>query len=255
MEGSAYNLSIYIDEDRQSMGARAAKVATDKIREMLKERHEINCVFAAAPSQNEFLDCLIRQDVDFSRINAFHMDEYVGLADDDERTFAAFLNSRIFQKVKFASVNLLCTKGKTANEQISAYTAILRANPLDITFMGIGENGHIAFNDPHVANFADNELVKCVTLDEICRMQQVNDKCFDELSDVPKEAVTLTIPALMSAKSIICVVPGSTKTNAVTESICGKVSESCPASIMRLHSDCSLFLDVESAHGLAVASR
>jgi glucosamine-6-phosphate deaminase len=136
--------------------------------------------------------------------------------------------------------------GKTPEEQIDRYSELLKKYPVDVTFMGIGENGHIAFNDPHVADFADKKSVKIVDLDEKCRMQQVHDGCFESIDVVPKYAVTLTIPALMRAKSIFCIVPAKTKADAVKNTVLGEISEECPASILRIHQDASLYIDADS---------
>ena len=134
-----------------------------------------------------------------------------------------------------------------AKEEAKRYTELLKNNPVDIVCMGIGENGHIAFNDPHEAKFDDLEMVKVVTLDDVCRMQQVNDGCFEKIDDVPKYALTLTIPTLMSAKYNFCVVPAKTKAEAVKKTVFGEVSEECPASILRTKDNSILYCDSDSS--------
>ena len=231
---------------RTAMGIAAAKEAAEAIRAVLAEKECANIIFAAAPSQNEMLEALLKEDIDFTRINAFHMDEYVGLSLSDAQSFARYLTDHLFARAPFRTVNLL----PAAQEQgvaCASYSELLKKNPPDIVCMGIGENGHIAFNDPPVADFKDPYLVKPVQLDEICRQQQVNDKCFATLDDVPKYALTLTVPALMSAKYLVCTVPGPTKAAAVKAVLQGEIGEHCPATALRNHESAVMFLDADSA--------
>ena len=233
-------------ETRAEMGKAAGKAAADAIRAVLQKKDYANVIFAAAPSQNEMLDALFAEDVDFSRVRAFHMDEYVGLGIDDEQSFAKYLFDHAFSRAEFASVNYIRTK-QGIDEACREYENILKDNPPDVVCMGIGENGHIAFNDPPVADFQDLHLVKKVELDMICRMQQVHDGCFPTLDDVPKYALTLTVPALMSAKRLICTVPSKTKANAVKTMLDGAYGEQCPATALRRHDNAKMFLDADSA--------
>ena len=164
---------------RSEMGKAAAAEAGIVMRRMLSEKDEISCIFAAAPSQNEFLASLIEEDgIDWTRVNAYHMDEYVGLGLEDEPAFSHFLTEAIFSKVPFKSINLINGKAESAEAEAERYSGLLNAIDVDITFMGIGENGHIAFNDPAFADFNDSKTVKIVELDDVCRMQQVHDGCF-----------------------------------------------------------------------------
>ncbi len=235
---------------RAEMGKDAANEAAVALRAILAEKEVCNMIFAAAPSQNEMLSALCEEpDIDWSRVNAFHMDEYIGLAPEAPQGFANFLCAALFHKLPLRSVN--CIDGAAASIDADAecarYSALLKANPVDITCMGIGENGHIAFNDPPVADFADSALVKAVALDEICRNQQVNDGCFAHISEVPTHALTLTIPALVAAKQIFCVVPAATKAQAVHDTLLAEISTACPATILRSHACASLYLDEDSA--------
>jgi glucosamine-6-phosphate deaminase len=245
-----YSFKVKAYETRDEMGKSAAEEAIETLKELLKAKEEVNCIFAAAPSQNEFLECLSRADIDWCRVNAFHMDEYIGLKSGDSRLFSSFLSEKIFNKVPFKKVYLINDAGASNEEKLENYSNLLKEKPVDITFMGIGENGHIAFNDPHVADFKDDKLVKVVDLDEKCRRQQVNDGCFATLEEVPKYAVTLTIPALMKAKKVFCIVPAKTKAEAVKNTVFGEISEKCPAAIMRTHTDAALYLDMDSAQYL-----
>ena len=243
----SYKFSIKVYDAREEMGRNAAEEAGETLRKFIREKKEVNCIFAAAPSQNEFLKYLVLQEVEWSKVNVFHMDEYIGLEKGDVRSFSSFLIEKIFGKFHFKSVNTINGDAKNINREIERYSNLLNTFPVDITFMGIGENGHIAFNDPHIANFHDVELMKIVDLDLKCRMQQVHDGCFQDIDQVPKYAVTLTIPALMRAEKVFCVVPSETKAEAVKNTIMGEISVKCPATIMRRHFDSTLFLDNDSA--------
>lgn len=239
-------LAVKVFENRKLMGKAAATDVADCIKQMLSEKKEINMVFAAAPSQNEFLEELVDSGVEWERINAFHMDEYIGLPLDAEQRFGTFLKERIFGRVPFKSVHYINGQAQPEKE-CDRYSLLLKQYPVDIVCLGIGENGHIAFNDPHVAEFDDPELVKVVALDEKCRMQQVHDGCFRSIELVPTQAISLTIPALVAAKYMFCIVPASTKAQAVYDTIYGEISESCPASILRTKTNASLYLDADSA--------
>lgn len=239
-------LDTYVYETRAEMGLNAGKAAADAINSVIAEKGSANVIFAAAPSQNETLMTLIAENVDFSRVNAFHMDEYVGLDINDKQSFARYLYDHIFSCVKFASVNYINAK-ESVEDACADYTELLLKFPPDVVCMGIGENGHIAFNDPPVADFNDKAMIKGVELDMICRMQQVHDGCFRDIDSVPKYAVTLTVPTLMSAKHLICTVPAKTKANAVKAMLCGEYGEVCPATALRKHDSAKMFLDADSA--------
>lgn len=230
-------------DSRDELGRAVSADAACHIRNLLKENQEVNCIFAAAPSQNEVLKYLCEQNIEWGRINAFHMDEYIGFKAGDPRLFGSFLDRAIFQKIPFKSVHYIFSEAKTNEQMIADYVALLDDYPVDITFMGIGENGHIAFNDPHVADFNDSKAVKIVDLDEKCRMQQVHDGAFETSDAVPKIAITLTIPALLRAGKIYCAVPAAAKAQAVYDTVNGPVSESCPATILRRHQDATLYID------------
>ena len=241
-------LLVKIIPDREEMGKVAANEVTAKIIELLDARDEINMIFAAAPSQNEFIaDLISRPEIDWTRINAFHMDEYIGLDADATQVFGNFLKERIFGKVPFKSVNYLNGQAKDLEKECERYTQLLEKYPVDMVCLGIGENGHIAFNDPGVADFNDNKLVKVADLDMMCRQQQVNDKCFDEISDVPTQALTLTIPALLRGKYLYCIVPAINKAKAVYNTLNGEITEDCPATILRTKENVTLYLDGASS--------
>lgn len=230
------------------MGRSAAEVVRSRIRQLSKTHSAVRMVFAAAPSQHEFLQALTSfPDINWQGVTAFHMDEYIGLPENAAQKFGNFLRRHLFEKVDFGAVHYMHGNAADIEAECRRYTGFLRQAPIDIACMGIGENGHLAFNDPPVADFDDPQTVKIVELDKTCRQQQVNDGCFDKLEDVPHKAMTLTIPALLQARFVSVVVPGSSKRDAVTRALQGEISSACPASILRHHEDAILHLDSESA--------
>ncbi len=241
-------LDVKIFETRQEMGQDAARDIHDKIVELLSKKDEINMIFAAAPSQNDVLLSLTQcDDIEWNRINAYHMDEYIGLSKDAPQGFGNFLMEHIFSLVPFKSINLIDCEAKNPQEECERYGKLLCDNPTDIVVMGIGENGHIAFNDPPVADFNDTKIAKPVELDEVCRNQQVNDGCFASIDLVPKYAITLTCPTLMKATYAFCIVPAPTKANAVKWTLTEEISEKVPATILRRHKNAILYLDSDSS--------
>lgn len=242
------NLSYEVFPTRAEMGRKAAADVAATIKKLLETKPSIGMIFAAAPSQNEFLEALVAdKTIEWGRINAFHMDEYIGLDKDAPQGFGSFLRDRIFGLVPFKSVSYI-PNGKTDTDKaIADYTGRIKSTGIDITCMGIGENAHIAFNDPHVAKFNDSEMMKIVDLDDKCRHQQVHDGCFKTIDDVPTQAFTLTIPVLMSAHHVFCMVPAKTKAQAVYNTINGEISEKYPSTVMRTRPGCHMYLDADSA--------
>lgn len=241
-------LTVRIYGSRAAMGAAAADDVADRIRDLLGRKDEISMIFAAAPSQNEMLAALTAEPgIDWGRINAFHMDEYTGLPADAPQGFGNFLKDRLFGRLPFKSVNYLNGQSADLEAECRRYATLLEKRPADIVCLGVGENGHVAFNDPPVADFHDPRRVKVVSLDSVCRNQQVHDGCFKKLEDVPAQALTLTVPALTRADYLFCVVPAATKAKAVRRMLEGPVGEACPASILRRHAHAVLYLDPESS--------
>jgi glucosamine-6-phosphate deaminase len=246
-EMTANKMKVKIYETRLQMGDEAAYDVGKKIKELLLKREFVNIIFAAAPSQNEFLSSLCKQqDVDWSRVNAFHMDEYVGLDENAPQSFGQFLKERIFDKVPINKVYYINGNADDPDAECLRYTNLLKQFPADIVCMGIGENAHIAFNDPHVADFEDPLMVKVVALDEVSRQQQVHDGCFEHIEDVPAFAITLTVPALLQANSIYCLVPGTNKAAAIYYTINSEVNENYPSTSLRNHNNVILYLDKDS---------
>jgi len=243
-------LNVKIFKNRIESGAAAAEMVSEKIRELLKTKEYLNIVFAAAPSQNEFLAELKEKDIEWNRINAFHMDEYVGLNKDAPQGFGNFLKDRLFDKVSCRAVHYLNGNAVNINEECERYSDLLLKYPTDIVCLGIGENTHLAFNDPHVADFNDEKIVKVVDLDHDCRSQQVNDGCFNSLVDVPTHALTLTVPTLFKSAYAYVVVPGEFKANAVYHTVNSEISELYPSTILRRHDHAILFIDENSASKL-----
>ena len=247
-----FRVKIY--DTRAEMGFCAADEAAAAIRGVLAQKEECNMIFAAAPSQNEMLAALAAQPgIEWNRVNAFHMDEYIGLPEEAPQGFGNFLKRAIFDRVPFRSVNRIRGGAADVDGEIARYSALLREQPADVVFMGIGENGHIAFNDPHVAHFDDDCLMRAVELDETCRRQQVNDGCFAALDQVPTHALTLTIPALVSAERLFCMVPAATKADAVGKTVLGEIRETLPATILRLHPQATLYIDRDSGRDVLAA--
>ena len=241
-------LRVEIYENRTLMGEAAARDIKAKIAELLSKKAEINMIFAAAPSQNDVLKALVEDtSIEWNRVNAYHMDEYIGLDKDAPQGFGNFLKAHIFGLVPFKSVNYIDITATDPDAEADRYGKLLDENLTDIVVMGIGENGHIAFNDPPVADFKDARTVKPVKLDEVCRQQQVNDGCLASIDKVPTHAMTLTVPTLVRAPYLFCIVPAPTKANAVYETLNGSIDEHCPASILRLQDNAVLYLDNESS--------
>jgi glucosamine-6-phosphate deaminase len=245
------SLEVLVYENRALAGRAAALGIVQAIQARQRAGGNANVVFAAAPSQNEFLAGLVAaNDVDWSGVTAFHMDEYLGIDADHPVSFRRYLQEHLFRLVGLKADQLKLIPGELVQRPLQtclAYEDVLLAKPTDIVCAGIGENGHLAFNDPPVADFLDPVLVKVVRLDAACRNQQLNDGCFEQLADVPTHGYTLTVPALLRAPVISVVVPGPRKANAVLTTLRGPISESCPAAALRHHPGARLYLDRDSA--------
>jgi glucosamine-6-phosphate deaminase len=240
-------LQVEVYGTRAEMGAASAARFADKLRQVLAEREQAAVVFASAPSQNEFLASLRGMDLDWARVTAFHMDEYVGLAADHPASFRRYIREHLLNHVPIAAFHELRGESPDAEAECERYASLLREAQPEVVAMGIGENGHIAFNDPPVCDFEDPLDVKVVELDEVCRMQQVHDGCFAAFAEVPARALSLTVPVFMRIAHAVVTVPGPTKRAAVRDALQGPVTEQCPASILRRHADAALYLDKDSA--------
>lgn len=242
---TADQLHVEVFKDRAEAGFAAGRAILEKINAILLSKNEVRMIFAAAPSQNEVLATLVAHGnaTEWQRVVAFHMDEYIGLPRMSEQLFSAYLNRHLFNHLPFKEIHLIDSQRTGETDR---YGALIREADIDIVCLGIGENGHLAFNDPPVADFNDPETVKVVHLEETCRQQQVNDGCFPALPEVPKQAISLTIPTLFQADCLYCTVPGPTKRNAVRRTLNDPVSADCPSTILRQHPQCTLFVDQEA---------
>ena len=225
----------------------------EKLELILSEKKVARVVFACAPSQNDFLEALLQLSsgrVDWSRVTAFHMDEYVGLGASHPASFRHYLREHLLSHVPMGQFHPILGEAPDMELECKRYAGLIDAEPLDLICLGIGENGHLAFNDPPVADFEDTASAKVVELDAPCRQQQVHDGCFPRFEDVPKHAITLTLPVFRRARFLSVVVPGVRKATAVRAACMGPVSTECPASLLRTREDVTLFLDRASAEGL-----
>ena len=244
----ADKLNVYVYESRPKMGTAAASVIAAEIRHAIRERGRASVIFASAPSQNEFLASLAdAPDIDWSRVTGFHLDEYLGMDAQAPQSFRRFLIDRLVNKVPFGEFHGLRGDAPDGSEEATRYAQLLKANPPDFAVLGIGENGHLAFIDPPFCDFNDPEAVKVVELDEVCRNQQVNDGAFATLAEVPRNALSLTIPTLMARPKLFAIAPGPAKQEAIKKTVEGPISTTCPASILRTHPDAHLFIDTRSA--------
>ncbi len=239
-------MEIHIAESRTELGKIAARDIASALRTRLREQNHVRIVLAAAPSQSEMLFALRReQDIDWSRITAFHMDEYIGLPEGAPQRFALWLRREFVDHLPLARFEPI-SPGSDPQSMCDHYAQLLAEDQLDMVLLGVGTNGHLAFNDPP-AELEDPLAVKVVTLDRMCREQQVLDGCFKRIEDVPQRAITLTVPTLLSAHELFCCVPGSHKRAAVLAMLTSPISGECPATALRTHAQCNLYLDRESS--------
>ena len=241
-------LRTFVLADRAALGAAAAGHAVTRLRDTLARTGRARVVFAAAASQNEFLDALaVAEGIDWSRVEAFHLDEYVGLPQGDERSFGRWLELHIWSRVRPGRIERLDGGNPDPAAECARYGRLLADGGIDLAMIGIGENGHLAFNDPHVADFADPLVVKPVEIDETSRRQQVRDGAFASFELVPRLAMTVTMSAILASRAISVVVPGSQKAAAVAATLDGPIGTACPASALRRHPDATLFVDEAAA--------
>ncbi len=236
-------LVIKVFGDKEGLGKAAAMSVAQRIQETIEEKGNANLILATGASQFQFLEHLKNQQIDWKKITVFHLDEYYGMPVTHPASFRRYLKERILDEVVPKEVHYLEGDAVDIEGEVKKYEALLRSHPIDVACIGIGENGHIAFNDPPVADFDDPKWVKVVELDHECRMQQLGEGWFPTLDDVPGYALTLTIPAIMSSRYISCVVPDQRKATAVYNTLFNEISTACPATILRKHPDVTLFLD------------
>ena len=241
------NLQVSIFEKTTDMGDAAANFVAEKLNAAIQSNGKANLILATGASQFPFLEALKNKAIDWKKITVFHLDEYKGISDSHPASFRKYLKERILDDVAPKQIFYLNGDAEDIDKEVKRYAEELKKHPIDIACIGIGENGHIAFNDPPVADFNDPKLVKVVELATACRNQQLGEGWFPTFDDVPKEALTLTITAIMDCKAISCVVPDARKAEAVHNSLYNEISTKCPATILRNHPETVLFLDEGSA--------
>ena len=243
-------MKIYCGETYKEMSDKAASIIASQV--TLKP----DCVLGLATGSTPIgtYKCLVEKynsgDLDFSKVRSINLDEYRGLSPENDQSYRYFMNDNLFNHVNINKENTYVPDGTIADAETAckAHEDIIRTSGgIDLQLLGIGGNGHIAFNDPPVADFNDPKAVKPVQLDEICRNQQVNDGCFAHIDQVPKTAITLTVPTLTSGDHLFCIVPAATKAKAVKATVCGEIGEHCPATALRRHKSAVLYLDGDSS--------
>lgn len=241
-------MKVEIFSTKMEMGKKAALESAQKIKQAIQQNGTANIILATGASQFETLNHLVKHpDIDWSKVVMFHLDEYVGMPDTHPASFRKYLKERFVEKVPaLKAVHFIEGDTDSLNDEIKRLGQNISAHPIDVALVGIGENGHLAFNDPP-ADFDTEEPYLIVELDEACRRQQMGEGWFERIEDVPKKAISMSIKQIMKSKSIICSVPDQRKAEAVKNCVEGKISNLHPASILQEHPDCTVYLDAESA--------
>jgi glucosamine-6-phosphate deaminase len=237
---------VEIFPTKAEMAAAAANLAAERLRDLLSKQTQVRLLAATGASQLEFLDRLAaEQGIDWPRVELFHLDEYVGLSMDHPASFAGYIKQRIIDRVGIVHFHLL-DGARDPREVVAETGQALTSSPVDLAFVGIGENGHLAFNDPP-ADFEIEDPYLVVELDHACRLQQVGEGWFPSLADVPRQAISISIHQLLKTREILCIVPDERKAPAVRACLVGTISPEAPASILRIHPNTTIFLDKYSA--------
>lgn len=243
---------VRVFSDKRQLGDAAAAKAASLIIDAINRRGEARILVATGNSQLEMMESLVkRSEVPWSKVEAFHLDEYVGIAADHPASFRHWIRTRFQERVNPRAMHYIQGDATNLDECVEEYGRALVSAPIDVAFVGFGENGHIAFNDPHIADFRDPAMLKRVLLDEACRRQQVGEGHFPRIDLVPTEAITVTCSGLLRADNWICCVPDVRKAKAVCAAFEGPIGPLCPASAVRLHSNAFVYLDRHSAALLA----
>ena len=241
-------MRIHVFQTAQQMGADAAQLVAKCLNEAISARGNARLVLSTGASQFEMLDALVRQQVAWGRVTMFHLDEYVGLSQMHPASFRRYLKDRFVEKVALRDAVFVDGEGDV-EKNIETLTLRLREAPIDVAAIGIGENAHIAFNDPP-ADFDTRESYIVVNLDERCKQQQVREGWFPSVADVPRQAISMTVQQMLLAETIVSVVPHGVKAIAVQETLRNPVNNLVPATILKTHPDWHLYLDAESAAGI-----
>jgi glucosamine-6-phosphate deaminase len=240
-------ISVHVFESNEALGRRAADDLTMIFSHIIGEKRHAVVILASANSQLTFLHALrAKKDIEWGKVIVFHMDEYLGMSDQHPASFARFIRQELVSLVHPSAFYPIRGNSPDLNSELKRYADLLRRYPPDVCVLGIGENGHLAFNDPP-ADFETKKVIHVVSLDARCRMQQVNEGHFPTLEDVPKKAITLTVPALLAAKHVLAIVPEARKAMPVKGALEGPVTPDCPASILRTQPHVTIYLDEGSA--------
>ena len=242
------SLAVRVYASQADLSKDVARITDAYLCETIASEGSAAAIMATGNSQIKFLEELIRLGgVDWSKVTLFHMDEYLGISADHKASFRRYMRERVESRVKPRAFHYLEGDALLPLDECDRYTRLLQAQPIDLCCLGVGENGHLAFNDPPIANFEDKRVVTIGKLDDACRMQQVGEGHFANMDAVPPYALTLTIPALCSAKKMLCIAPETRKARVIKAALQGPITSSCPASILRRQPHATLFLDADSA--------
>lgn len=242
-------MKVYIGKDKFDMAKKAADTAAEKIRKAIAERGEARIIVATGASQFEFLEALVKApDIDWTKVTGFHLDEYVGIPATHKASFRGYMRERFVSKTPqpLKAFNEVNGEAADTEAEIDRLEKLIREAPIDVACVGIGENGHLAFNDPP-ADIDTNRAYKVVPLDDQCRMQQVGEGWFATKDDVPTHAFSMTMKQILWSKAIVCTCPDARKADAVVAAVEGPVTNMLPSSFMQMHPDCNIFLDPQSA--------
>lgn len=246
-------MDVYINDTTEEIGRQAAEAGAAALQRTLEERGRAQIVVGTGSSQFAMYDRLVELDVDWGRVTVYHLDEYVGMSDDHPASFRRYLRERFEQRLRKPVKEFHYISGDHDPEaECRRLNRLISETPIDVCFIGIGENGHVAFNDPP-ADFETEDPYIVVELDEACRRQQLGEGWFDSLEDVPTRAISMSVKQIMSARTIICTVPDRRKAEAVRDAVEGPVTPEAPASILQEHPHCLLFLDQAAAAKLTSA--
>ena len=240
-------MDVHVHDTKRATSERAADRAVELLRSTIDEQGRASFVAATGASQFDFLDVLTdAPDVDWDRTTMFHLDEYIGLSETHPASFRKYMRERLIEEVHPGTVNLVEGDAPDPEAECDRLNEAIEEAGLDVAFIGIGENGHLAFNDPP-ADFETTDPFIVVELDEACRRQQLGEGWFESIADVPERAISMSINQIMAADAIVCTVPGERKAEAVRAALEGPVTPECPASILQEHPATDLYLDEESA--------
>ncbi|MFP4622251.1 MAG: glucosamine-6-phosphate deaminase [Bacteroidales bacterium] len=240
-------MKIQVYSTKKDTSQKAAQQAAEILKEAINRNNKATFIAATGLSQTDFLDYLSQDtDIDWSKTEMFHLDEYVGIPETHPASFRKYLKERFIDKVNPGTVHLINGSTETPEDEVKRLNQLMSGKEIDVAFIGIGENGHIAFNDPP-ADFETKEPFIVVNLDQACKKQQVGEGWFADLEDVPSKAITMSVSQIMKSNNIICTVPGERKAEAVKKCFEGEISPNCPASILKKHEDASIYLDEASA--------